>query len=450
MPHTPSFWRSLFRLVHIYAGIFIAPFIFIAAFTGLLYAITPQIEQSIYKNALYVQPLNKDMRPLSQQVEAAKKAMPESAQITEVRPAPSSTQTTRVIFSDNAHHLNNEAVFVDPYTLSIKGQLAVYGTSGVLPFRTFLDQLHSNLLLGKWGRFYSELAASWLGILTLTGLYSWWKCRQNFKIRQTSKNRLLKWHSSIGLTLLPLLLFISITGLTWSQWAGDNIRIARQWLNWQTPTLATTLNNAPLPQMSHDEHKEHHGMVMETSDLEIMPTEFDSALAIARANGIHSAQIQIKPPVDTNQAWTVTELQRKWPTQADSVAIDVHQHKVIDKLAFKDYSLFAKLTRWGVDAHIGVLFGWINQLILALYALGLCIMIIYAYKAWFKTSNLKLTTSHFVSQTLLVWKRATNQQKILTIFTLTILGISLPIFGFSLLITLFILLIRKQSSLQTK
>ncbi len=25
MPHTPSFWRSLFRLVHIYAGIFIAP-----------------------------------------------------------------------------------------------------------------------------------------------------------------------------------------------------------------------------------------------------------------------------------------------------------------------------------------------------------------------------------------------------------------------------------------
>ncbi|MFH4175747.1 PepSY-associated TM helix domain-containing protein, partial [Acinetobacter baumannii] len=107
------------------------------------------------------------------------------------------------------------------------------------------------------------------------------------------------------------------------------------------------------------------GMVMETSNLEIMPTEFDSVLAIARANGIHSAQIQIKPPVDANQAWTVTELQRKWPTQADSVAIDIHQHKVIDKLAFKDYSLFAKLTRWGVDAHIGVLFGWVNQLVLA-------------------------------------------------------------------------------------
>ncbi len=76
-------------------------------------------------------------------------------------------------------------------------------------------------------------------------------------------------------------------------------------------------------------------------------------------------------------------------------------------------------------------------------------MIIYAYKAWFKTSNLKITTSHFVSQTLLVWKRATNQQKIITALTLIILAIILPIFGFSLLITLVILLIRKQSSLNT-
>ncbi|HFX7791256.1 TPA: PepSY-associated TM helix domain-containing protein, partial [Acinetobacter baumannii] len=210
MSPTSSFWRSLFRLIHIYAGIFIAPFIFVAAFTGLLYAITPQLEQFIYKDVLNVQPLNQ-IYPLSQQIESARKVMPATAKITEVRPSPSPVQTTRVIFSDHTHHLNNEAIFIDPYTLSVKGQLAVYGTSGVLPLRTFLDQLHSNLLLGKWGRFYSELAASWLGFLTLSGLYSWWKRRSNFKNRQTNKNHLLKWHSSIGLALLPLLFFIAIT-----------------------------------------------------------------------------------------------------------------------------------------------------------------------------------------------------------------------------------------------
>ncbi|MDC4724594.1 PepSY-associated TM helix domain-containing protein [Acinetobacter baumannii] len=445
MSPTSSFWRSLFRLIHIYAGIFIAPFIFVAAFTGLLYAITPQLEQFIYKDALNVQPLNNEIYSLSQQIESARKVMPATAKITEVRPSPSPVQTTRVIFSDHTHHLNNEAIFIDPYTLSVKGQLAVYGTSGVLPLRTFLDQLHSNLLLGKWGRFYSELAASWLGFLTLSGLYSWWKRRSNFKNRQTNKNHLLKWHSSIGLALLPLLLFIAITGLTWSQWAGDNIRIARQWLNWQTPTLTTSLNQISLPEMSHHEH---HEMIMETPNLDIMPTEFDSVLAIAQANGINSTEIQIKPPVAENQAWTVAEIQRKWPTQADSIAIDMHEHKVIDKLAFKDYSLVAKLTRWGVDAHIGVLFGWVNQLILVLYALGLCVMIVYAYKAWFKTSNVKLTTHHFINQTLFVWKHATTQQRIITTLMLAILGLSLPIFGFSLVITLFILLIKKQLPLK--
>ncbi|MFE1971530.1 PepSY domain-containing protein, partial [Acinetobacter baumannii] len=111
---------------------------------------------------------------------------------------------------------------------------------------------------------------------------------------------------------------------------GDNIRIARQWLNWQTPILTTSLNQISLPEMAHHEH---HEMIMETPNLDIMPAEFDSVLAIARANGINSTEIQIKPPVAANQAWTVAEIQRKWPTQADSIAIDMHEHKVIDKLA---------------------------------------------------------------------------------------------------------------------
>ncbi|MFW1879141.1 PepSY domain-containing protein, partial [Acinetobacter pittii] len=89
-----------------------------------------------------------------------------------------------------------------------------------------------------------------------------------------------------------------------------------------------------------------------------------------------------------------------------------------------DYSLVAKLTRWGVDAPIGVLFGWINQLVLALYAFALCLMIIYAYKAAFKNSTLKLMTTHFVGQSLLIWNGATGSQKIWLILVGIVLGLS--------------------------
>ncbi len=83
-----SFWPTLFRLLHLYAGVFIAPFIFIAALTGFFYAATPQIEKSIYKDVLYIKQSNSKEQLLSLQIEKAKQILPPTSQITEVRPSP--------------------------------------------------------------------------------------------------------------------------------------------------------------------------------------------------------------------------------------------------------------------------------------------------------------------------------------------------------------------------
>lgn len=441
MAQKADLWRSIFRLIHVYAGIFIAPFIFIAAITGFFYAITPQIEQWIYHDHLYVEKIHPHIQPLSQQLDAAHVQLSASAQITEVRPAPEPNQTTRVIFSDPQRHQYNQAIFIDPYTLKFKGQLAVYGTSGLLPFRTQLDHLHRDLLLGNWGRWYSELAVSWLGILVITGLYQWFRRRRIAKLEHNQRSLLIDRHSQIGLMLLPLLLFIAITGLTWSQWAGQNIGVARQWLNWQTPILTTTLQKSMPAEMQHHEHH------MPDTALHTLPqvsTDFDQVLMLAQRHGIDSTYLQIKPPSALQQAWTVAEIQRRWPTEADSVAIDLQQHKIIDHLSFNDYPLIAKLTRWGVDAHIGILFGWVNQLILVLYSLGLCGMIIYAFRAWSKASSLKQTTSQLVQQTRGVWKQATPQQKAILCLTLSVLSLCLPLFGLSLILAIIMLWFQKK------
>ena len=46
--------------------------------------------------------------------------------------------------------------------------------------------------------------------------------------------------------------------------------------------------------------------------------------------------------------------------------------------------LMAKLSRWGVDVHMGTLFGLANQLALAALALGLAAMIVFGYLMWWQ------------------------------------------------------------------
>lgn len=441
---SPRFWRDFFVLLHRYAGLFIAPFIFIAALTGLLYVLTPQLEQYVYRDVLYSQPDGHRAGTLTQQIQVAQAQLPPTAQIVAVRPAPTPHDTTRVMYSDQTHQINNQAVFVDPNTLAVKGELGVYGTSGILPLRTQLDRLHRDLLLGEWGRIYSELAASWMGLLALSGLYHWMIRRKNTSgVVSGTRAQLLKWHRWIGLILLPLLLFFSITGLTWSNWAGSNILSLRQALGWQTPSLNTALSGQTATDAHAAHHEHHQGMVMQMHSM-ISAHDFELALKLARSEGISANKIQIRPPAAPNQAWIVEEIDRGWPTQVDSVAIDLQQQRVIDHVDFERFPLVAKLTRWGVDAHMGVLFGWPNQLLLVLFALGLCAAILMAYRAWWKTSNFKQSTIMFSQHSLTIWQKGSMSQRIGLILLLGVTGLCLPIFGLSILVALVLILLRRQ------
>ena len=259
--------KSLLRLSHSQLGLLIAPFIFIAALTGLLYALTPQIEQSIYHQQLFAEhEVGALAQPLSLQVKAAQEVLPKDTQIIALRTAPTENSTTRILYQAPQDSMTTMAIFVNPYTLAVQGQLAAYGTSGVLPVRTFLDQVHRNLLLGEWGRLYSELAASWLGIFTLTGLLQWWLKRQQIKTSPHQRNRLIRWHYLTALVILPMLLFLSITGLTWSKWSGAYIAEIRHWLNSDTPTLNRQIQIASHSQYV-DPHAEHHAMMNMATDM---------------------------------------------------------------------------------------------------------------------------------------------------------------------------------------
>jgi len=425
---------TLLRRLHFYIGLFVGPFIFVAALTGTLYVLTPQIENALYHEALYTEAAG-PQHSLSQQIAAARRYIGEDARIYAVRPAPAPGETTRVQFVDSALAASeSRAIFVSPSTLAVKGDMTVYGTSGVLPLRTWIDNFHRGLLLGDTGRLYSELAASWLWAAALGGVAIWLTSRpkRKLKVRHTSQSKARHWHITLGVFLLLGLIFFSATGLTWSQWAGGNIDKLRSELGWMTPQMNTALK----PQTGHlhqAPHAEHHGMTPGMAMPVVANESWDGVLHAARAAGISSNKLEIRPARAADQAWTVTEIDRAWPTHVDAVAVDPLSLNVVDRVRFADFPLVARLTRWGINAHMGVLFGLPNQLLLAAFGFGLCTMIVLGYRIWWLRRP--AASAHNPAQTLSeAWFALPVAWRAGSLLAAVLLGFCLPVMGVSLLL----------------
>jgi len=167
-------WAALRPLVlrlHFYAGVFVAPFLAVACLTGLVYVFSPQITDVVYRDQLLVGPHGGTERPLDDQIAAALAAHPEGTLSSVLHPGDPERTTGIVLAVPGLPEDITRTVYVDPYTAQVRGSLDTWFDTP--PLQTTLDALHRNLLLGEPGRIYSELAASWLGVLTLGGLALW-------------------------------------------------------------------------------------------------------------------------------------------------------------------------------------------------------------------------------------------------------------------------------------
>lgn len=424
-------WVNLLRRLHFFIGLFVGPFIFVAALTGTLYVATPQLENVIYQQALKGTKSG-ERHSLAEQIAVAEQVTGGQLRLHAVRPALIPGETTRVMFADpSLGESEHRAVFVDPVTLAVTGEMAVYGTSGILPLRQWIDYAHRSLLLGDVGRLYSELAASWMWVAALGGILLWAFTRPKRRVNNRFQNT-RRLHVTLGWGLLAGMLLFSATGLTWSQWAGGNVDKMRAALNWMTPQVNTQLDG----QMTMaDPHAGHHDR---RADMSMMPMpvadeQYDSVLAVAQRAGIDALLLEIRPPRSHDQAWTVTEIDRRWPTQVDAVAVDGATMAVIDRTYFADFPLMAKLTRWGVDFHMGILFGLVNQLVLIAFGVALCVSIIMGYRLWWikRPTQAGVNPLQTLSQS---WLALSPAGRAGVLIVAVILGIALPVMGVSLLV----------------
>ncbi|MFB9691232.1 PepSY-associated TM helix domain-containing protein [Amycolatopsis plumensis] len=411
-PAQPRFtWaavRPLLVRLHFYAGVFVGPFLLAAAVTGLAYIWTPQLEQAVYDRELHV-PAAPGVVSLDEQTAIAKAAVPDGT-VTGVRPGPSATDTTQVIFDrpglePSYHH----TVFVDPHTGEIRGQLETYGSSQAMPVRGWIDTLHSSLQLGDFGRLYSELAASWLWIVVLAGIALWIGSRKRNASR-SARGRLLSWHRTTGLVIAAGLLFLSATGLTWSEHAGASVSELRAELDWTTPSVSTALP-AAAPQGE---------------------AGLDAVRAATRQAGL-SGPVEIRPPAKPGKAYVVAQIGRSWPTKADSMAVDPATAQITDTLRFADYSLAAKLSRWGIDAHMGLLFGVANQIVLTALAVALVCVIVWGYRMWWLRRPTRGGGRVGRPPARGAWRRIPGRVLAPVLVVTAVVGYYLPVFGLSLL-----------------
>ncbi|MGE0778128.1 PepSY-associated TM helix domain-containing protein [Mycolicibacterium sp.] len=372
--------RPVVARLHFYAGILIAPFLIVAAVSGALYALAPTLERLVYDDILFV-PERGQPLPLAAQVSAAQTVFPHLA-VSGLRPPNSPTESTRIYVADPT--LDEElsrAVFVDPYTGRVLGDEPTW--FGALPVSTWLDGLHRHLHLGEPGRLYSEIAASWLWVVALGGLYLWLgkavrdrrrgRTGRVLTVDRSAKGRLrtLNWHGATGVWLLIGLLFLSATGITWSTYAGARIGDIRTALGWQRPQL-------------NDHHSAAHLEGTDHTAIDPASIDYAAVLATAAHAGVH-LPAEISLPAEAGHALTVTEIDKAYRWTTNAVAIDPATTAVVGEIDYwRDYSTMAKLADWGIRAHMGFLFGLLNQLLLLTVALGLLAVIVAGYRMWWQ------------------------------------------------------------------
>ncbi|MFD6972517.1 PepSY-associated TM helix domain-containing protein [Streptomyces sp. NPDC059949] len=433
--------RPLLLRMHFYAGLLIAPLLFLAAATGLLYAGSWQAEKIVYSDELTVARVGESLVPLGAQVEAAKKVAPEG-EVVSVWLAPDAEATTRVIMErEGLAEGETLTVFVDPYTAEVRGQLTTAGDA--LPLRAWLSEFHSSLQLGEFGRNYSELAASWMWVVALGGLALWIGRRRKRKSqlvvpdrKATGRRRTLSWHGVVGIWSVVGLVALSATGLTWSKYAGENIGQLQDRLGGATPSVSAALK----PGGADAGADEHAGHTMPDGE-EMAPAPagtdigLDKAVAAARVAGV-TEELRVTLP-GKGKGYVIKEQDKQVPVHLDAVAIDPADGRVIDELRFAEHPLLAKMTRFGIDLHMGKTFGIANQIALAALAVAVMFLVFWGYRMWWlrrPTKDRRLSVGR--AQPRGAWRKLPVTMILPLAAVTVVVGWFVPLLGISLVVFL--------------
>ena len=410
--------KSLFWRIHLWAAFIATPFALVGALTGMLYIFTPQIEAVLHGHLDRVEPPAAS-RPMSLDALAAlaQRAAPDGAPLRYMVTPEHDHESVRAYFGPAGAHRKASApaapagehaehgdpgtsaaataapgassapasdrssrsstaapataaamdhripqgsiVYLNPYTGDVLGV-----QDEMDRFSTWSKRLHSSLLQGNDWRWLLELSTSWLLVMLLTGVYLWWPrgVRSARPVAATGRARWRQWHAGAGVALSLLMLVVLTTGLTWSRYAGQQIKAAADWMGQGSPETPKHLRvSVPEGQA---------------------PMGWQQVWDATRQQAPRIAY-QISAPQRLDQPWRITNFDRSQPTKRFTLLLDGYSGQALYAHDWSSFTLFNKATAIGIPFHRGE-FGWWNQALLLVFGLGVIGSLVSGWVMWAK------------------------------------------------------------------
>ena len=425
-----SYWpnyRAIWRW-HFYAGLFCIPFVIFLSLSGMIYLFSEEIEAIIDRpyDRLAVQGTS---RLPSRHAAAAIQAVPGS-RLQSYEIPQQADNAVRVVVNDGSAM----RVYVHPETLEVLHQVREESRLMRQIFR-----FHGELMMGDKGSHLVELASSWAIVMILTGLCLWWP-RGPFRTAGVLYPRLFRgsrslWrdlHAVTGVWVSAFALILLVTGLPWAKFWGDGFRSVRKYTGtaaarqeWDNSSPAAKSPGARTVMgktANIDTKKAGQRRVQPPVDLAAL----DRIVATVAPLGL-PAPVLVAPPGSRSfgsspKDWTAKSMTPNRPRRVD-LTMEAATGSVVSRSDIADKHLIDRIVGTGIALHEGRLFGWPNQAIGLMTAVGLVLVSISSIALWIRRKrpgSLGAPAPHASPQITIGF---------LTIFV--ILGSILPLFGLS-------------------
>ncbi len=371
-------YRTIWRW-HFYAGLLVIPFAILLAITGGIYLFKDEIDSVVSAKRLYVAEAQATPLPASEIIKRANAAV--AGTPVKYTPAPAAERSAEVAIKTEQ---GNVSVYVNPYDGAVLGSV-----HEEWKLMNIVRRLHSLAWFGKVANHLIEIAAGWMIVLIVTGIYLWWPRGDGgvASVRGSPKRRVF-WrdlHAVTGAFAGFIVLFLAISGMPWSAFWGAqlNKQMTAHGMGYP-PELWDNVPGSTVPLKHHGEV----GWTVENSPVpksepdKGTPIGIDKAVAIAEGAGIAKGYT-MEIPATPEGVFTASVFPENLAEQR-LVHIDQYSGKPLVDLEFAEFGTGAKIVEWGISVHQGQEWGLFNQLLMLAGCIALITASITGITMWWK------------------------------------------------------------------